>query len=135
MAAHPAIGRGLVLSLSLALSSSVVSPPRAHAESEKSIYQVDPIVDGAVIGASLALTISLYIFGAGAIDARCPCDRNEVNAFDRHAIGNHSEVAARLSDVTVGLSLLAPAALDWLALRELKPYLEDMTVYAEALAV
>src|SRR4051812_7949005 len=111
---------------------------RAHAEASPdpaSIYKVDPIIDGAVIFVSVASVIGIYTLGAGSIDVSCPCDRNQVNAFDRPAIGNNSDVAARISDVTVSLALLAPVALDWLALRRARPYLEDLTVYAETIAV
>jgi membrane-associated phospholipid phosphatase len=120
--------------IALVTAAVALCPAPAVAE-EDSIYKVDPVIDGAIIGASAALVISLYVFGSGVIDVRCPCDPREVNALDRHAIGNDSGAAAWLSDVTVGLALLGPAALDWFALRDVRPYLEDLTVYAEAIAV
>jgi membrane-associated phospholipid phosphatase len=124
-----------LLALALTVSSSWGASRPARAENEKSIYQVDPLIDGAVIGASVAVTASLYLFAAGAIDVRCPCNPQEVNALDRPTIGNNSELAANISNVTAGLALLAPPVLGWFALREPRPYLEDLTVYAEAIAV
>jgi membrane-associated phospholipid phosphatase len=124
---------GVVVAVAVA-SWAALSPAPARANDD-SIYQVHPVVDGVTIGASLALVGTMYAFGSGLIDVRCPCDRNEVNSFDRGAIGNHSNAAAWLSDVTVGAALLAPVALDWFALRDLRVYVEDLTVFAEALSV
>jgi membrane-associated phospholipid phosphatase len=124
--------RGIVLAVTVL--GSLLGLPVARAASD-SVYQVDPIVDGAIIGASVAATIGIYAFAAGSIDTRCPCDRNEVNAFDRFAVGYHSNTAAVLSELTAGAALLAPVALDWLAVRDLGVYAEDLTVYAQAIAV
>ncbi len=131
---RPSAACALLAFASFALTT-MPTPRLARADDSKSIYQVDPLVDGAIIGASVALTASLYLFAAGAIDVRCPCNPQEVNAFDRPTIGNDSEVAATISNLTAGLALLAPPVLDWFVLREPRPYLEDLTVYAEAIAV
>jgi len=56
----------------------------------RSICQLSPWADGAVIGgASIAIALP-YAFTVKLITPRCPCDPAEVNAFDRGAIGNHS---------------------------------------------
>ncbi len=125
----------LALSAFALLSLNPGQPRVARADSSSSIYQINPLIDGTIIGASVALTVSLYLFAAGAIDVRCPCDPQEVNGFDRPTIGNHSDAAATISNVTVGLALLAPVALDWFAVRDVRTYVEDLTVYAEAIAV
>jgi membrane-associated phospholipid phosphatase len=120
---------GLVVSIGVARAS-----PAAASDGD-SVYEIDPVIDGAVIGGSVALVISLYTFAAGAIDTRCPCDRNEVNSFDRFAVGYHSNAAAWASNVTAGLAFIAPPVLDWLALGLTRPLVEDLTVYAETFAV
>jgi membrane-associated phospholipid phosphatase len=126
--------RGPILFVA-ATSWMLAGPAPARASDDGSIYQVHPIIDGVTIGASLALAGTMYAFGNGLIDVRCPCDRNNVNSFDRFAIGFHSNAAAWVSDVTVGAALLAPVALDWFALGDLRIFAEDMTVYAEALSI
>lgn len=116
--------------------AAVVTVPRpARADDRDSIYDVDPVIDGAVIAGSVSLVIGLYAFGAGAIDTRCPCDPQEVNPLDRFAVDYHSGAAAWASNATAGVALLAPPLLDWLALGATRPLLEDLTVYSEALAV
>jgi membrane-associated phospholipid phosphatase len=120
---------GVLVGLALAAS-------RADAASEgDSIYQVHPVVDGAVIAASSATIITLYALGKEILDVHCPCDPKDVNSIDRHAIGNDSDIASRAGDIMVGLSLVTPVVLDWLALRQVGPYLEDLTIFAETLAV
>jgi len=123
------------LAVAFALSVTIGLPERSRADDDKSIYQIDPIIDGAIIGASVGLTIGIYVGAAGSIDVSCPCDRNQVNAFDRPAIGNHSDAAAWISNVTVGAALLTPVALDWLYLRQFRPFVDDMVVYAQAIAL
>jgi membrane-associated phospholipid phosphatase len=112
-----------------------LSAGQARADSDESIYRVHPVVDGVTIGASLALVGTMYAFGNGLIDVRCPCNPNEVNSFDRPAIGNHSNAAALASDFTVGAALVGPVVADWFALKSELVFLQDVIVYAEALSV
>jgi membrane-associated phospholipid phosphatase len=100
-----------------------------------SIYDVYPWLDGAIIVGSNAVTIGLYGFGDGLITRRCPCDSSRVNSFDRPTIGNHSNTAYNIGTATVGVSLLAPVALDLLDLRRFWPVFEDVTIYVEALSL
>jgi membrane-associated phospholipid phosphatase len=100
-----------------------------------SIYRVSPLVDGAVIiGASLAIALP-YGFSASLITPRCPCDPKEVNSFDRPSIGNASDAADVISNATAAMAIAGPALLDLLDLGFRPSFLEDMTVFAEALAV
>jgi len=92
-------------------------------------------VDGAVIGgASLAIALP-YAFTAKLITPRCPCDPAEVNAFDRGAIGNHSDLADYLSTATVAAVIAGSIIYELLELGVSEPFAEDMIVLAEALAV
>ena len=117
------------------VTAAVALCPAPAAAEEDSIYKVDPVIDGAIIGASAALVISLYVFGSGAIDVRCPCDpqRRERARPPRHRERERGGGLAQRRDGGAGLA--GPAALDWFALRDVHPYLEDLTVYAEAIAV
>ncbi len=69
------------------------------------------------------------------ISPRCPCDLGEVNGFDRPTIGNNSKTAATISDVTLGISLLAPPLLDYFAIGANRALFEDYVVFAEVISV
>ena len=58
-----------------------------------------------------------------------------MNALDRLAIGNHSDVAELASNVTVGAAVVAPLAFELMDVELGVPLVEDLTVYAEALTV
>ncbi len=103
------------------------------------VYRVDARVDGAVAAVS-ALTIAVpALLASRIIRERCPCDPRSVNAFDRGAIGNHSDLADYASTATVALAVVGPAALDWALLRhEDAPddaLSTDLVVFGETLLV
>ena len=118
--------------LLLASRPSGAEPTSTDADS---IYDVWPWIDGAVIVGTNAVTLGLYGFGSGLIHPSCPCDPESVNAFDRHAIGKHSDTALAVGTATAVLSAVVPLALDAWDLRRLRPVLEDATVLAEALSI
>ena len=101
----------------------------------RSIYRIDPALDGAVTGAALAGIVLPALYARQIISRRCPCPGSEVNLFDRPAIGNDSHAADLASDVTLGLALGAPVLADALALRAPAVLVEDVVVFAETLAV
>jgi membrane-associated phospholipid phosphatase len=117
-------------------SPAVAAPPEATPpEVSPSIYKISPWIDGAIIVGANAVTVGFYAFGNGLIKVSCPCDRSEVNSFDRKAIGNHSDLAYDIGTATVGLALVAPVALDIWDLRRFRPVLEDVLVFGEALSL
>jgi membrane-associated phospholipid phosphatase len=118
----------------LATSGTAHAKPAPPAEPVP-LYDVNLILDGAVIAASVSATIGIYAFAAGSIDKRCPCDRQEVNPIDRFAVGNDSGIAAAASNVTVGAALIVPVILDWFAVGTTRSYFNDLVVYAESIAV
>jgi membrane-associated phospholipid phosphatase len=59
----------------------------------------------------------------------------EVNALDRHVIGNHNKFLDDVSDATAGIVLVAPLVLDAVDVGASRVLLEDATVFAETLAV
>jgi len=121
------------LFLALLLAASV--PPQAVQAARPSAYHVVPAMDVAVIAAA-ALGIAIpYAFAGKLIHPRCPCDPGEVNALDRHVIGNENKFLDDTSDATAGVVLVAPLILDALDVGLSGTWVEDATVYGEALAV
>jgi len=76
-----------------------------------------------------------YAFASDLIHPHRPGDPAAVNALDRHVIGNHNKFLDDVSDVTAGIVMLAPPLLDGLDVGLSRVLVEDLTVYAETLAV
>lgn len=120
-----------------ALATVVVlsgASPSAHAE-PKSVYKLNPSVDVAVIASTTAANIVPEIFASDLIKPRCPCNPGEVNSFDRGVIGNNNRFLDSLSDVSVGIAVVAPAFFDALDVGFNHVLAEDLTVYVETLTV
>ena len=97
-------------------------------------YRVHPALDLSVTAALLAGAAVPYLV-PHLIRPRCPCDRSEVNRFDRIAIGQHSAAAATASDVTAVLAVAVPPVADALRLGLGAPLAIDVLVFSETLAV
>ena len=107
----------------------------AYAAPAAKIYDVDWKVDGAItLGAGLAGLVP-YLFADKIIDYRCPCSPGEVNGFDRGSIGRNSPTARFFSDVLFGTSVGIAVLADGLQTEWKSPFLDDMLVLAEVLAV
>lgn len=100
-----------------------------------SVYEIHPWVDGPVLGIASAGAVVPLFFQNKLVTKRCPCDPNDVNSFDRHVIGNHSDLAAYGSDVEVALAIGIPAYLDYKDLGFSQSFKEDFIIYAEVLAI
>lgn len=120
----------IALLLSIQLAQATPVP-----DEKKSIYRVHPLLDGAITLAGAAVVIVPYGFGASLIHPRCPCPVSEIDPLDRSVVGNHSDVANTLSNVTVAVGWLVPVLADLFDVGLSRPFAEDMLVYAEALAV
>jgi len=120
---------GAVLLLAVAAPAAAVQPAPA------SIYRVNPAVDAPIILVSALAVLLPAIFASDLVHPRCPCDPSEVNPLDRHVIGNHSPFMATASDFTEALAVAVPFMLDAADLGLTPVLLEDVTVYAEAIAV
>jgi membrane-associated phospholipid phosphatase len=114
--------------------AALAIPARARAEGE-SIYELHPVLDGAIIIGSTALTATIYGFIHDHDRRDCACSGSHVNVIDRIAIDNRSSTAATVSDVTVGLAVGVPVVLDLMVLRASRPFFEDVVVYAESISV
>ncbi len=121
----------------LAALAAWASPARAETPpgDPDAVYAVSFPLDGAVIGAAAAGILVPYALTSRLIHPSCPCAAASVNAFDRGVIGNASDAAAWLSDVTVALALVAPPVAGWLALRRPRLLLDDLVVFTESLTV
>ncbi|MBI3295855.1 MAG: phosphatase PAP2 family protein [Deltaproteobacteria bacterium] len=106
------------------------APPGA---ADPSVYRLSPAEDGAIITAGLLSTIVL--FACLGVNRRCPCDPDEVNGFDRGAIGNNSAAARALSDGLVGVIGVAPFVLSWMETGAGRELWEDAVVMIEIMAV
>src|SRR5438067_1434709 len=115
-----------LLSLSCSLYAANLSAP-------KSIYEIEPVRDLSLMGIAAASAITPYLFQNDLIHPRCPCDPNEVNGFDRGAIGNHSDTALFLSDATLTVTLVGPLVANYLALGNSEAFYEDFVVYSQAI--
>ena len=122
-----------MIALVLVMAASV--PPQAIEAAPRSVYRVKPPVDGSIIGASVLAIVLPYAFASDLIHPHCPCDPAAVNALDRHVIGNHNKFLDDVSDVTAGIVMLAPPLLDGLDVGLSRVLVEDLTVYAETLAL
>lgn len=111
-------------------------PVRGVAAPEpKSVYKISPIVDGTIIGVTALGSVVPQALNSHLIHPSCPCDPNQVNGFDRPAIGNQSQSAATLSDITLGAALLVPPLLDYFDIGAGSVWAEDFVVYAEVLSM
>lgn len=107
----------------------------AQAEPQRSVYEVNPLVDGAIIGVTGLSASLVYLYGDRWIHQKCPCGPNDINAFDRGAVGNSNTTLDTISDITVGLAVLAPPILDAIDLGMTKEFEEDLFVYAETFSM
>ncbi|WP_242345558.1 phosphatase PAP2 family protein [Anaeromyxobacter terrae] len=121
----------------LVAAGFVATPSSAAAEggTPREVFHVDPVVDGAIIAGAALGNLVPWLLEDQLIDMRCPCDRGEVNRLDRWAIGLHNDAAAHVSDATVYLAMLGPPLADWAVLGRNRALFEDVTVFAETLAV
>ncbi len=69
------------------------------------------------------------------VEPNPPCEPNEVNGFDRAAIGNNSGFARTATDIAVTASIVGPLIYDYFDVGWNSVLLEDTVVFAEVLAV
>lgn len=100
-----------------------------------SVYRLVPWLDVPLtaLAAGVAIVPARYPFSF--ITPRCPCDRNEVNGFDRFAIDLHSRAAGVVSDVTVLASVGVPVVADALWVGNTRALREDLMILTETLAL
>jgi membrane-associated phospholipid phosphatase len=112
-----------------------VTTTAAHDSSPRSVYEVRLALDIPIIVAGATAGLMRTYLGNHIVDHRCPCSADEVNAFDRHVIGNHSNAAGLVSDITVGLALGIPPVVDLVVVGPHRAFAEDFIVAAETVMV
>lgn len=127
---------GLCL-LAVGSLAAAARPARADPEGGRpaAIYDVSVPLDGAIIVVSGAGILVPYALSSRLIHPSCPCSPSSVNSFDRGVIGNNSDAADQLSNVTVALAIVAPPVADWLAVGTSRTLLDDLVVFTESLTV
>ncbi len=101
----------------------------------KSVYQINPWTDGAIIlGSGLGI-----IYGYANVDSlvkrRCPCESSEVNSFDRPALSNQNRTSGAIANALVAAAVLVPPGLDFLDIGAKDAFKDDLIVYLEVLSV
>jgi hypothetical protein len=104
-------------------------------EERGSIYRLNLALDIPIVAVGAIGTAVPFLMSSTVVDRRCPCDPGHVNSLDHLAIGNHSSTASVIGDVTVGLAVAAPVALELLTVRPMPTLFEDLGVFAEVMAV
>ena len=101
----------------------------------RDIYELHLAVDIPVMVAGGGVGLARVLFEDRIARKSCPCDASTINGLDRWAVGYHSQAASLAADITVYGTMAALPVLDALDLGFGHPLLDDVVVYAEALAV
>ncbi len=111
------------------------SPPPRPDPAHRSVYRTSLAVDLPVIAGALAGALVPNQFPTRLIRPSCPCSADQVNPLDRFAIRMDSKAAGVVSDWTVGLSVVVPAAADALRLGLGPALRDDLVILTETIAV
>ena len=117
------------------ITATITPASGTHASPPRSVYDVRLSVDIPIILAGATAGLLRTYLGNHIVQQRCPCSVDEVNAFDRHVIGNHSDSAGLVSDITVGLALGVPPLLDLVIVGPNRVFAEDLIVATETVMV
>jgi membrane-associated phospholipid phosphatase len=108
---------------------------RGQPEDPDQVYRVVLPVDVPIIAVTGVGALIPFALSSRIIHPSCPCAASSVNAFDRGAIGNHSDVADWISTATVVAAIGVPPLVDWFAVRRHRVWLDDAVVFAQTLGV
>ncbi len=100
-----------------------------------SVYRIDPVVDGSVLGLASAGAVVPLFFESSLVHPHTLGDPRDINSIDRTVVGNHNPTVNILSDVTVALAIGVPVGLDLHTQGWNKELGEDFVVYAQVLAI
>ena len=101
----------------------------------KEVYGIHPVVESSMVAATAAGELVPLVFADDLIRERCPCNPDEVDAFDRPVIGNQDPLANAASNWELASALAAPLALDAWDIGLSPAFAEDALVYAETLTL
>ena len=123
-----------VILLGASQQSGAVAQARPP-QQPSSVYHVSAKVDLPVtVGAILGVVLP-DAFADRLIKPRCPCNPQEVNSFDRGAIGNTNPFAGSLSDATAVAVIIFPLVADAFDVGVSPPLMEDGAVFIQTLAI
>jgi membrane-associated phospholipid phosphatase len=112
---------------------------RAAARPEVSLYRIRPVVDGTLVGTTVRFSALGMFFARRLI--RPPWSGGlkvikwaRVNRLDRGAVGLHSDVLDVASYAITAVAIGGPLLVETVALGRRKQLLEELVVYAEAIA-
>jgi membrane-associated phospholipid phosphatase len=131
------IGNARAQSVPPPTTPTTAAEPAAAPEPDRpvEVYTVRPLIDVPIILVGATAGLLRTYLANHHVSQRCPCSLDEINGFDRGIVGNHSDVAGRASDITVGLALAAPPILDLFVVGANRAFAEDLTVATEAVMV
>jgi membrane-associated phospholipid phosphatase len=127
-----------IVAAAVALAVVLHAPAAAAQEApdgSASVYRVNLAIDIPIIAAGAIGTAVPYLTSSTIVTPSCPCNRDQLNFFDRGSVGNHSPVFSTIGDVTVALAVAAPLVVALVDVRPMKTLIEDLTIYTEAMAV
>ncbi len=101
----------------------------------QSVYDINPRRDWSLTALAVAGIVVPVTLAHKFVQRRFPLDQKEVNPFDRNTIGNHSDTAMTLANVTVVLSVLGPMVADYFDLGFTDDLYDDFVVYIQTLAI
>jgi len=104
-------------------------------DSARDVYELHLAVDVPVMVAGGSVGLARALFEDHFVRKSCPCDASSVNGLDRWAIGHHSDAANLAANLTVYGTMAVLPVFDALDLGFDRALLDDVVVYAEALAV
>lgn len=116
-------------------SRAPAMPPAALERGGASIYRLDARIDTVVIAAGAAGSIVPWIFQDKLIRPRGLGNPADLNALDRHVVGNSDASLALASNVTTLAALALPVVVDLADVGWSRELFEDGVVMSEVLAM
>jgi membrane-associated phospholipid phosphatase len=118
---------------------ALASPAAAQSDAAGSVYRLNWAADLTTLGVGTAAWVTPEFFLDELVTKKCPCDRVDVPAIDRVALGRSSSVSQTASQVAITVMLSVPLVLDAVDVRisggSWAHVGEDVVVMTEALVV
>jgi hypothetical protein len=117
----------------------VAAPAAARSDAAGSVYRLNWAADLTTIGVAGAAWLTPELFIDDLVTPKCPCERVDVPAIDRGALGRSSTSSRHASDAAVLVMVAVPPLLDVVDVRlaggSWAHVGEDLVVMTEALVV